>query len=135
MSVPKVKPNPNTGWADNPQAVEIDALIERARHLTADEAEDLKAAYNATDDDYYAAWFTALNSAWNSVRDTDRVTAWNIILTAAINTNELVGDAAVALASRDLVDGNTPWNQNAYDILTAQWRKVIGPVYPDDVVR
>jgi hypothetical protein len=38
------------------------------------------------------------------------------------------------LVARDLIDEATPWDQAAYDLLTGLWRRVIGPIHPDDEV-
>ena len=141
------KPNPNTKWADNPQAVEIDALIERAGQLTDNEANSLNLArYSAR----YAARLTAISdgaarhtayaaarhTAGNAARltagagyDSARYAAWN---TAGTGYNG-AGHAASALVVRDLIDEETLWNQAAYDTLTGPWPEVIGPVHPDDV--
>ena len=42
-------------------------------------------------------------------------------------------DAAGALVVRDLI-GQHGFTQEHYDTLTGPWRKVIGPVHPDDAV-
>ncbi len=41
---------------------------------------------------------------------------------------------AVALVVRDLIDEDTEWNQAAYDLVTGPWRRVVGPIHPDDEV-
>ncbi len=49
-----------TAWADNPQAAQIDALIERAARLTSVECDRLIEAWAAAGD---AAWFAARDAA------------------------------------------------------------------------
>ena len=100
-----------TAWATNPQAAQIDALIERAGRLTDGEIKRLEAAREATQ---LAARDAARDAAWDAARDAAR--------------------AAEALVARDLIDENTAWNQAAYDLLSGPWRRVIGPIHPDDEV-
>lgn len=40
--------------------------------------------------------------------------------------------AAKALAARDLIGYEPGWGQGEYDLLTAPWRKAIGPLHPED---
>ena len=123
------KPNPNTKWADNPQAVEIDALIERAGRLTVGEIKAVDAVYNAT---HANTRHNAILASQYIARYAARYAAY----TAAWDTHYYAaGGAAAALIVRDLIDEETPWNQEAYDTLTAPWAEVIGPAHPDDVVR
>jgi hypothetical protein len=42
------------------------------------------------------------------------------------------GPEMLALAARDLIDEATPWNQAAYDELTAPWVAAFGPIHPED---
>ena len=131
------KSNPNTKWADNPQAAEIDALIERSRQLTTDETKALDVVYEAVGEAAYTAAYTAGDAAWYtaySAGDAGYVAAYSAGDTAW-RAGRAGYAAAYALVIRDLIDGNTPWNQEAYDLLTEPWVKVIGPVHPDDVVR
>ena len=55
-----------------------------------------------------AAWGAAWDAAWGAVRG-----------------------AARALVVRDLI-GEHGFTQDHYDLLTGPWRRVIGPVHPDD---
>ena len=129
----RTKPDPNTGWADNPQAVEIDALIERAGRLT-------KGKINALD---RARDQIVAMSNWDIALDIDdldeaRDAEADIIWASALDTIRdvecfAVADAALALCIRDLINENTPWNQAAYDFYTGPWAKVVGKVHPDDV--
>ncbi len=117
-----------TAWADNPQAAQIDALIERAARLTSVECDRLIEAWAAAGD---AAWFAARDAAWfaawfavrEAVREAVRVAAWFA-----------ARDAAGALVVRDLIEEAAPWNRAAYDVLTGPWRRTIGPIHPDDEV-
>ena len=136
-------------WADNPQAAEIDAVIERAGRLAPAEvkalhvAADRDAAWNAACD---AAWEATWVAAWNAGRDAARDAACDAAWDAAWNAaQEAARDAArdaaraaawtaSALVLRDLIDEPTAWNQAAYDALTGPWRTVIGPIHPADEV-
>ena len=139
----KSEPNPNTKWANNPQAVEIDALVERAGRLTTDEVKALDTARAA--DAAWDAWCAAgaaagagagaaaaaWGAAWGAADAAGA--AWGG--GAAWSARYAAADAIDALAARDLIDEKTDWNQAAYDTLTGPWAKVIGKVHPDDVLR
>ena len=92
-----------------PQWAQVCAVVLRAARLTVDEAKAINAAWDA-------AWGAARGAAWDAARDA----AWDAAL-----------GAAVALVSRDLI-GQHGFTQTHYDTLTGPWRKVIGPVHPDD---
>ena len=94
-----------------PQWEAIVALVRRTAVLTVDEAQQLAAAWDAARD---AAWDAARVAAWDAARVAAR-------------------DAARALVVRDLI-GQHGFTQEHYDTLTGPWRKVIGPVHPDDAV-
>ena len=91
-----------------PQGEHVAALIERASHLTGDEAQKLDAAWGAARD---AAWDAARDAAWDAAGDAAGDAAW---------------DAAAALVVRDLI------STAHYDTLTQPWASVIGKVHPDD---
>ncbi len=140
-------------WADNPQAKQIDALIERAGRLTPDEIGKLA---EDADQDAVRAWFAARQVARRVAQDAARHADWFAVRFAVRFAARFAGrgavraavrarfaarfaarDAtrvAVALVVRDLIDEDTEWNQAAYDLLTGPWRRVIGPVHPDDEV-
>ena len=108
-----------------PQTPKVEALIQRARTLTGDEADALLAArYAAYDAAYdaarYAAWdaarYAARDAAWYAARDATRYAAW---------------DATCALVVRDLI-GQHGLTQAHYDALTGPWRRTVGPIHPDD---
>ncbi len=101
-----------SGWATSPQAAQIDALIERAGLLTLVECERLAAARAA---------------AWGAARAA-------VGFAARVAAQDAAQDAAEALVVRDLIDEATEWNQAAYDLVTGPWRRVIGPIHPDDEV-
>ena len=133
-----------TAWADNPQAAQIDALIVRAGRLTSVECDRLATATvrfevrvavrvavrGAADAargaarfaDWDAAWVAVRGAARDAARDTDWDAAW------------FAADVAVALVVRDLIDEGTRWDRAAYDLLTGPWRRIIGPIHPDDEV-
>ena len=71
-------------------------------------------------------WDAASEAARGAARDA----AWDAAWVAAW----FAATAAAALVVRDLIDDATPWNQAAYDRLTGPWRRVIGPIHPDDEV-
>ena len=120
-----------------PQGEHVVALIERAARLTSDEAKQLVAAraaaraetwdaasyaasYAARAAASYAARAAAREAAWDAARHAAREAAWTSTV-----------DAAMALVVRDLI-GSSGFTQAHYDLLTEPWRKVIGPVHPDD---
>ena len=92
-----------------PQWEQVCALVLRAARLTPDKAKALGAARGA-------AWDAARDAAWGA--------AWDAAWYAA-------RDAAWALVIRDLI-GQHGFTQDHYDTLTGPWRRVIGPVHPDD---
>ena len=138
-------------WADNPQAPEIDALIKRAGQLTPVERDRLVADRDAARD---AARVEVRVEAWSEARVAARVAARDAARDAARLAARLAARVAArvasrdadwfaawvadrvaeALAVRDLIDEATPWNREAYDLLTGPWRRAIGPVHPDDEV-
>ena len=71
-----------------------------------------------------AAGAAAGAAAWAAERDAARAAAWDAAGAAA-------WDAARALSIRDLI-GTANYTQEHYDILTAPWRNVMGPLHPDD---
>lgn len=116
-----------------PQWEPIVALVRRVATLTADEARDVAVARVATRD---AAWDDARASAWgvawDAKRDVAGTAVWDVIwVVAPYAAGNAAGDAARALVIRDLI-GQHGFTQAHYDILTSPWRKVIGPVHPDD---
>ncbi len=128
-----------SAWATNPQAAEIDALIGRAARLTLVECDRLTTAgFVAGAQDAVAAWDAARAAAWFAARDAAR---FAVREAAGVAVRDAVGDAAWfaadvvgALVVRDLIDEATPWDRAAYDCLTGPWRRVIGPIHPDDEV-
>jgi len=105
-----------------PQGEHVTALIERAGTLTADEAAQLAAAWDAA---RAAARAAAWDAAWDAARDAAWAAAGNAVGDAA-------WAAAGALLARDLI-GSHGYTQAHYDTLTTPWRTVIGRVHPDDV--
>ena len=112
-----------------PQWEQIVALVRRAAVLTADEVTDLAAAGDAidaaaraaargaTEDDAWSAAWSATNAAAKAV--------------ANGATRGVIGAAARALVIRHVI-GQHGFTQEHYDLLTGPWRKVVGPVHPDD---
>ena len=110
-----------TAWADNPQAAQIDALIVRAGRLTSVECDRLATA-TVRFEVRVAVRVAVRGAARDAARDTDWDAAW------------FAADVAVALVVRDLIDEGTRWDRAAYDLLTGPWRRIIGPIHPDDEV-
>ena len=115
-----------------PQGEHVAALIERASHLTGDEARKLHVAWHAAGG---AAWDPAWDTAWDTARDAARGAAMNAAGGAAMNAARgAVGDAArgavwdvaEALVVRDLI------STAHYDTLARPWASVIGKTHPDD---
>jgi hypothetical protein len=96
-----------------PMGEHVEALIDRALRLTVTEVKELGAAWDAA---WYAAWDAAGDAAGDA--------AWDAAWDAA-------GDAARGLVVRDII-GQHGFTQAHYDVLTGPWRKVIGPIHPDD---
>ena len=109
------------GEVFGPQWEQVCVLVLRAVRLTPDEAGALYAARDAARG---AAWDAAWGAAW----DAAWVVAWDAAWDAAW---DVARDAASVLIIRDLI-GSHGFTQAHYDLLTGPWRKVIGPVHPDD---
>ena len=124
-----------------PQGAHVAALLERARHLTPDEASELDNARDAVPVDALdaasdaelgaargargAAWDAARGAAWDAARGAARDAAWGAWgAWGAARAAAL--DAAGALVVRDLIPAED------YDTLTRTWRTVIGPIHPED---
>ena len=93
-----------------------------------------------------AAGAAARVAAGDAARDAARLAAW-VAAGVAVRDRIAAGDAvrdrvaawvgswaAEALVVRDLIDEATSWNQAAYDVVTSPWRRVVGPIHPDDEV-
>ena len=138
-----------SGWATSPQAAQIDAVIERAGRLTVAECHRLIADRAAT---WYAAkaadraWYADRVAASSAARDAAKAADRDLVavrvaardaVEVSVRDREAAWVAAItaeALAVRNLIDEATEWNQEAYDLLTGPWRRVIGPIHPDDEV-
>ena len=108
-----------------PQWEQVVALVRRAAVLTADEVTDLAVAW-AT------AWAAAWNAAGAAARAAARAAAWAAAGDAAwAAAGDAARAAAVALVVRHVI-GQHGFTQDHYDLLTGPWRKVVGPVHPDD---
>lgn len=116
-----------------PQTAEIEALLARARTLTAGAALMLST-------EWYAARYALRAEAWDAVGDSvldarrgaargaARDAAWIAVPGAE---RYAVWDATLALVARDLI---TPagFTQEHYDLLTRPVALVIGKVHPED---
>ena len=125
-----------------PNGEAVAALIERAGHLTLDEAGRLAdAAWSAAADAAWgaawraaagaawgaaagAAWVAAADAAWVATRDTawvaTRAAAWDAARHAAwVATRHAARDAAAALVVRDLI------SQKQFQVLYGPWASVM----------
>ena len=111
-----------------PQGVHVVALIERARHLTPDEASALGAARDAALDVTWGAVLDAtLDAVDASARDAALDAAWDAVWNTALDASwDAALDAALGLVARDLI------STERYNTLTRPWASVIGKVHPDD---
>jgi hypothetical protein len=112
-----------------PQWESIVALVRTAATITPQQGNELDAAWAAARAATWAAagaaagdaaWAAAGDAAWAAAR----ADTWAAARDAA-------RDAAWALSVRDLI-GQHGFTQAHYDLLTAPWVKVMGPVHPDD---
>jgi len=121
-----------------PQWPEIIVMIRRAANFTQDELVTLHAiqygpsagwkAWSAAALTTYHASRSGWDAVWSAVWDASCSAAG----AATGDTHRsAAGDAAVALLVRDLI-GQHGFTQENYDLLTHQWRTVIGPLHPDD---
>ena len=121
-----------------PQHKHVAALIDQARRLTADEAQALYAAWitaglksgRAVDVATRAARYAAACDIGNTSDAADEAT-WDALAFARAPAGVAAGDAALALATRHLIDQHG-YTQAHYDTLTAPWASVIGPAHPND---
>ena len=116
-----------------PQWAQVCAVVLRAARLTVDEAKAINAAWDAA---WGAARGAARDAAWGAAWDAARDAACDAALGAARGAARdaawgAAWDAARAIVVRDLI-GTHGFTQAHYDTLTGPWRKVIGPVHPDD---
>jgi len=136
-----------------PQWKQIVALVRRVAVLTTDEINRMDAALAAAraaalaaaraaawDAALDAASDAALDAALAAAREAAWDVAWDVASDAALDAAldaawDVAWDAALAaaraLAIRDLI-GQHGFTQQHYDLLTEQWRTVIGPIHPDD---
>ena len=105
-----------------PNGEAVAALIERAGHLTLDEAGRLAdAAWSAAGD---AAWAAAADAAWDAARSAAWSAAWNAARYAARRAarsaaRNAAWDAALALVVRDLI------SQKQFQVLYGPWASVM----------
>ena len=123
-----------SAWADNPQAAQIDALIERANRLMQDEKNALidsfwwldRISLGALYDELWGVATTAIEMAGRGVQ-------LSALQDAVEDAHMAVDFALASLLGRDLICESADWDQAAYDCGTAPWAKAIGPAHPDDV--
>lgn len=145
-----------------PQTEHIDALIARARQLTAAEMAALRVPAAtppsvpesperaAWRDAWGAAYFAAWSTGWaddGDIRSTDDSDLWYDVRDAAAaaiprigsqaiqyDAQEATGDVARSLLVRHLIGdrGLRPFTRAHYDALSRSWRTVVGPLHPED---
>jgi hypothetical protein len=125
-----------------PDGAEVAALIERAKRLTYDEAQQLDAALGAAwgaargaalgaargaawDAAWDAAWGAARGAAWDAAWDAARGATWGAAWDAALGAArgaawDAAWGAAWGLVVRDLI------SEEHFDTLYGPWREVVG---------
>ncbi|WP_153506064.1 hypothetical protein [Cumulibacter manganitolerans] len=125
-------PDPHPEATFGPQHAEITALISAVAGVTPEQDEAIetrwfdlrgpgrfvargRASEAASAHGRLEAQFNARQRAWSA---------------SALKCRDAAGDAAHALAVRDLIGGS--FDRSAYDELVAPWATVMGPVHPED---
>ena len=113
-----------------PQTTQIEALLERARNLSDEEAEALSAAaQDAARDATWDTWVTrraaARDAAWDASRDADRQAWVARVARDARDARGAAREAVLVLVVRDLI-GQHGFTQRHYDTLVALWESVMG---------
>ena len=117
------QPNPDTAWAGNPQAAEIDSVIERISRLTMREARALskarEKAFGTTEeesDKFFASGeaavdmverknrYAALDTVGDVIADKAENTAWNEIWSVGEGVANVTWDTVLCLFARDLIN-------------------------------
>ena len=120
-----------------PQWREIVAQVRAISGASREQLDRLAAAWTAAGDAARdaardAAWDAAWDAARDAAGDAARDAAWAAAGTAAgTAARDAARDAAWALSIRDLI-GTANYTQEMYELLTAPWRNVMGPLHPDD---
>jgi hypothetical protein len=82
---------------------------------------------------YAGAWAAARAAGLAHTVDGRKVAAYAIWDAAELAAAQGAAGVAVrALVVRDLIGRVPGWDQGAYDRLTAPWRRIVGPVHPED---
>ena len=129
-----------------PQTEQVEALLASIRNLTPAQiktlgetwyaawyarGETLDAAWYARDEAWYAARDATLDEVWAAARDATLDEVWAATRDATLDEVwDVARSAALALIARHLIGAK--FTQADYDLLTSPWRKVIGPIHPDD---
>ena len=120
-----------------PQWREIVAQVRAISGASHEHIDRLAAAGAATRDAARAAARAAAGDAARAAAgDAARAAARTAAGAAAMDAaraaaRAAAGDAARALSIRDLI-GTANYTQEMYELLTAPWRNVMGPLHPDD---
>lgn len=108
-----------------PNGREVARMIEKARHLTEDQATAIHTAWSTaravTRDPAWAAREAARDAAW----DASRQAAWPAAIHAAWAAPQAAWDAARAAVARDLI------SDEHYQTLAGPWESVMGPIFDD----
>jgi hypothetical protein len=107
-----------------PQWEHVVHFIRRVGTLSRSEVAELQEAWDVLGDDAVKA---VKQVRWLTPKEMDLDATWGSVGGAA----GAVGAAVLALVVRDLV-GDGGITKGHYDAMTLPWRKVIGPVHPND---
>ena len=100
-----------------PNTAEVQALIDKLRTLTVDQARQLDAAWDSAWSD---AWNSVWKAAWFAARETARDGGWYVAMSASLSAPmPAVSDAILALLVKDLI---TP---EQFDLLYGPWKQVM----------
>lgn len=109
-----------------PQWREIVAQVRAISGASREQLDRLDAAWDAAG---AAAWDAAWDAAWAAAERDAAGAAERAAESAA--AGDAAWAAARALSIRDLI-GTANYTQEMYELLTAPWRNVMGPLHPDD---
>jgi hypothetical protein len=113
--------------ATNGSIPEVQAVRSRSEALTEDERRDLRLAYEQAHADLRGhPWESVWSLAWLMIGvNQDQVSR-------PAPEEAAVVAAVLAAQARPYLRPSTAWTLLGYDLLSAPWRTVLGPIYPDD---
>ena len=126
-------PSPRSEQVFGPQHAAISALIAAVATLTPEQDDAIESRwFDLRGPDRFVARGRASEAASAHGRleaqFNARQRAWSA---SEMKCRDAAGDAAHALAVRDLIGGS--FERSAYDELVEPWQSVMGPAHPDDV--